>query len=195
MPEPHPAPVRLKIIGLVIIVLGLAADLGSKAFFEDYLGMDPGHQRAARRVEVIEGFFAWEGVYNPGVTFGLAAEKTEWILLLTALATIGLIFWFLKTRVPSKAIHVGLALIIAGALGNLYDRQRWAKVRDFILLYVGDAKWPNFNVADMCIVCGVTLVMWDALFGYSAKLHKAEMERKKAKKGAPTGTPGEVHEA
>lgn len=185
MPDPQPHPMRLKIIGLVIVVLGVAADLGSKAYFEDYLGMDPGHQRAARRVEVVEGFLAWEGTYNPGVTFGLAAGQTNIILVLTVLATMGLAFWFLRTSIRSKCLHVGLALIISGAIGNLYDRFIWHKVRDFVLVYLGSPgkesfKWPNFNVADTCIVVGVGLVMWDALFGYGAKQAKAAMEAKKA---------------
>ena len=62
-----------------------------------------------------------------------------------------------------------------------------AKLRDFVLIYFGEPgsesfKWPNFNVADMCIVFGVGFVMWDALFGLGAKEAKAQAERKKRAK-------------
>jgi signal peptidase II len=181
---------RFKVVGLVILVLGLAADLASKAWFEDYLGMDPDptHKVAARRVEVIEGFFAWEGTYNPGVTFGLAADQTTLILALTGLATLGLLGWFLGTRSGSRALHVGLAMILGGALGNLWDRYHWSKVRDFILVYTGEPgaesfKWPNFNVADSLIVVGVSLVMWDALFGWSARRAKLDAQARDAARG------------
>ncbi|MCA9315866.1 MAG: signal peptidase II [Planctomycetota bacterium] len=182
----------LKVVALVVLVLGLLADLGSKAWFEGYLGMDadPTVRSAARRVEVIEGFLAWEGAWNPGVTFGLAAHRTTEILALTGVATLALLAWLLATRNPSRLLHVGLAMILGGALGNLWDRWHWSKVRDFILVYTGEPgaesfKWPNFNVADSLIVVGVAFVMWDALFGSTAKRDKARaLERAAAAEGS-----------
>jgi signal peptidase II len=167
-PLSRPRARRLKVVGLVVIVVGVALDLASKAWLQDHLWMDPSPSRGgtSRRVEVIEGFFALEGTWNPGVTFGLAPNQTDLILALTAAATLGLVVWFLATRSTSRLLHAGLAMIIGGAFGNLYDRLRWAKVRDFFLFYVGDWKWPNFNVADSLIVVGVGFVIWDALFGH-----------------------------
>ncbi len=192
----------LKIVGLVIFVVVLVADLWSKAYMQDLLGLEPGPEvtRSARTIPVIEGFLAWQGTWNPGVTFGMLPGQTTTILVLTGVATLALFIWFLGTKLPSKCLHVGLALILAGALGNLYDRIQWDKVRDFILLYSGDIEnpdqwsifglqvwpWPNFNIADAGIVCGVILVLWDALFGVGAKDAKARYEAKKAAKAAET---------
>ena len=161
-------PWRLKVVALVLLVLGLVADLGTKAWFEDLLGMDPGTQGPFGEIDLIPGFFALQGTYNPGVTFGLAPGQTLPILLFTGVATLGLLAWLLSTRRASRMLHVALGMILAGALGNLWDRVHWSKVRDFFLLYTGDLsnpswRWPNFNVADAFIVVGVCMILLDEL--------------------------------
>lgn len=157
---------KLKILAVVIIIVMVAADLGTKAWMADLLGMAPapGVHGPFGRIEIIPGFLALEGIYNPGVTFGLAKGQTNLILLFTVVATLLLFVWLLATRQPSRMLHIGLGLVIAGALGNLWDRWHWAMVRDFILFYVGDWKWPNFNVADSCIVVGVIMILFDEIF-------------------------------
>lgn len=157
-------PRRLKLLALGVLVAGVALDLGTKAWFEDLLDMDPGSAGPFGRIELIPGFFALEGTYNPGVTFGLAPGKTGLILVFTLLATVALLTWLLLTRRRSVLLHVALGMILAGALGNLWDRLHWHKVRDFFLIYVGDPQaprfeWPNFNVADSMIVVGVVLIL------------------------------------
>jgi signal peptidase II len=167
---------KLKIVALTLLVVCLVADLVSKDMLADALGLRAGEPTGDRVIDVIPGFFALEGTWNPGVTFGLARGRTLEILILTTVATIALFTWLLATRNPSRLLHIGLGLIISGALGNLYDRVRFHEVRDFFLVYVGDRtnpddwKWPNFNVADSCIVIGVALVILEALFG---KAHQA----------------------
>ena len=161
---------RLKVLSLVLLVVGLVVDLGSKFLLQEHLNLKPGDHLGTPRQDLIPGFFALEGLWNPGVTFGLAPGHTTEILLLTSVATLALLTWLLATRSASRLLHVGLGLIISGALGNLYDRMRWHEVRDFFLVYLGDVNntswtWPNFNVADSCIVVGVGLVVLEALFG------------------------------
>lgn len=191
--EPSPAILsplkRIKAIGLLIFGVVLAADLWSKSYMQDLLGLaaGPDVRVSARSIDVIPGFLAWQGTWNPGVTFGMFAGETTFILILTGLATCALFVWFLGTKYAGKALHVGLSLIIAGAVGNLYDRVKWDKVRDFILVYLGDLEaptwtWPNFNIADSGIVCGVILVLWDSLFGLGAKRAKEKDEARRAAK-------------
>lgn len=161
-------PWRLKVVALLVLVVGLVADLGTKAWFEGLLGMDPGTQGPFGEIDLIPGFFALQGTYNPGVTFGLAPGQTPAILLFTGVATIGLLAWLLFTRSTSRTLHVALGMILAGALGNLWDRFHWSKVRDFFLIYTGDLaapswQWPNFNVADAFIVVGVGMILLDEL--------------------------------
>lgn len=160
---------RLKVLASLLLVVGVAADLLSKRWMQDALVLIPGEHASEKVKDVIPGFFALEGTWNPGVTFGLAQGRTVEILALTSAATLGLLTWLLATRNPSRLLHVGLSLIISGALGNLYDRIRWHEVRDFFLVYLGTIDqrrwtWPNFNVADSCIVVGVGMVVIEALF-------------------------------
>lgn len=159
---------RLKAVALLLMLVLLGLDLASKAWLQDELILRPG-RNGEREVDVLPGFFALQGTWNPGVTFGLARGYTWQILVITGTATLALLTWLLATRNPSRLLHVGLGLIISGALGNLYDRIRWSEVRDFFLVYLGrldkpDWTWPNFNVADAAIVVGVSLVIWDSLF-------------------------------
>jgi signal peptidase II len=60
-----------------------------------------------------------------------------------------------------------LALILGGAVGNLWDRLLSGKVVDFLLLYLGPHQWPAFNVADSAIVVGAGLLVVEILFGKS----------------------------
>jgi signal peptidase II len=182
---------KLKVWCTILLVATLVLDLWSKQYMQDLLGLspDPDVTASTRAIDVIPHFLAWQGTWNPGVTFGILPGETTLILLLTGLATIALSIWLAGTRSRSKCLHIGLAIILAGAIGNLYDRLLWNKVRDFILIYIGDLehptwKWPNFNVADSGIVCGVILVLWDALFGQGAKEAHAKHERAKARKAA-----------
>ena len=167
--SPVTRPMRLKVVALIVIVVGIALDLGTKAWMGDLLALDPDSAGPFGRIELIEGVFALEGTYNPGVTFGLAQGQTELILAFTFLATAVLGAWLFLTKRRNWLLHVALGMVLAGALGNLWDRLQWHKVRDFFLFYLGDPaapsfRWPNFNVADSMIVVGVGLILLDELF-------------------------------
>jgi len=65
-------------------------------------------------------------------------------------------------------VSIGLALILGGAVGNLYDRIIPGTVTDFLELYVGAFRWPAFNVADSAISIGAGLVLLDLLLARRA---------------------------
>ncbi len=168
-PPPVGRSTRWKVVGLVIVLVGIAADLWTKDLMQGLLGMTPEQPHGSeRQQEVIDGFLRFAGNWNAGVTFGMAAGLTQPILLFTMVASLGIGAWLLLTRSPSRVLHVALALILAGAIGNLHDRWRWKMVRDFIVVYWKDPsiwQWPAFNVADSMIVVGVSLILWLELFG------------------------------
>ena len=56
----------------------------------------------------------------------------------------------------------GLALVLGGAIGNLYDRVTLGYVVDFLYFHIDDWYWPAFNVADSAICVGVALLLWDS---------------------------------
>ena len=102
-------------------------------------------------------------VYNPGAAFGLSVgEASRWLftgLTLVALVVLGRLYR--ATRVGDRWRTLALALVCAGAIGNLIDRLRSdLGVVDFLDLGVGDLRWPTFNVADMAVTAGAVLLAW-----------------------------------
>ena len=98
---------------------------------------------------------------NEGVSFGRFAEGGD--LLIAAVAALAVAVAVAICVVPAR-YRWGLGLLLGGALGNLVDRIRFGAVVDFIDV----PWWPTFNLADVAIVAGVTLVVWQVLRGEPA---------------------------
>jgi signal peptidase II len=102
-------------------------------------------------------------VYNPGAAFGLhLGQYSRWIFMILTVAALG-ILWRLyqATRQGDVPRTLALALVSAGAIGNLIDRVRSPLgVVDFIDVGIGDMRWPTFNVADMAVSTGAFLLAW-----------------------------------
>ena len=114
---------------------------------------------------VIPGVFHVTRVNNTGAAFGILKGYGAVLLVLSAACILFLAVYllrsiFLKPREASGATRLSFAsqtawsLVIAGALGNLYDRFRYGYVVDFLDFRI----WPVFNVADASICAGVLLV-------------------------------------
>ncbi|HEY3347979.1 MAG TPA: signal peptidase II [Nitrospirota bacterium] len=118
---------------------------------------------AFETVPVIPNFFDIVHVRNKGAAFGILAMADSSfrmpVLLLSTAVAIGLLLYFIKiVREQDTLTLVALALIIGGAIGNLYDRIFYGHVVDFIDWYVGVHHWPAFNIADSGITVGVILL-------------------------------------
>src|SRR5690348_11306382 len=120
-------------------------------------------------IQVIPGFFRLTHVENRGAAFGLFADSpSEWkitVLVLfsvVALAIVSVLLW--RNTHSMQSTGIGLALILGGAVGNLWDRLLSGRVVDFLLFYVGQYQWPAFNVADSAIVVGAGLLVFEILF-------------------------------
>lgn len=102
--------------------------------------------------------------FNTGVTFGMfrdSAADAVWLLVLFKLGVVAmLLVWLRRARCLAEAI--GLGLTIGGALGNVVDRLRIGAVVDFVDWHYGGWHWPTFNLADVAIVCGVGLLVWES---------------------------------
>jgi signal peptidase II len=101
--------------------------------------------------------------FNPGAAFSFLAGATgwqRWLFTIVAIAACALMLWLLR-RGGSRWLCGGLALIIGGALGNLWDRLTIGTVVDFVLVHYGGWSFPAFNVADSAITLGAAALILD----------------------------------
>ncbi len=129
-------------------------------------------------IQIIPGFFRLTHVENRGAAFGLFADSTSsWtvgVLVLCSLVALVIVIALLWRNSHSMNVTgIGLALILGGALGNLWDRLLTGRVVDFLLFYIGPYQWPAFNVADSAIVIGAGLLVFEILFDKSPATEKS----------------------
>ena len=144
------------LIGLAV----LALDQWTKWLIEAHLPEQSSH-------EVIPGLLHISHVRNTGVAFGLFAnggrDGSSWVLSLFGLVALGLIaFLFHRTPAKDRGLLAALSLVLGGAIGNLFDRISSGAVTDFIAVYLGSYRWPDFNVADSAISIGLVLILIDS---------------------------------
>ncbi len=115
------------------------------------------------RVEVtpfLDLVMAW----NTGVSYSLFRAESDLgryaLLAVALLATLALGVWLWRSE--KWPLALGLGMIIGGALGNAYDRWAYGAVADFFYFHLGSFSWYVFNVADVAIVAGVGLLLYDS---------------------------------
>ncbi|MEO5700998.1 MAG: signal peptidase II [Casimicrobiaceae bacterium] len=114
--------------------------------------------------KVITAFFSLVLSFNTGAAFSFLAGAggwQRWMFAGIAIAATGLIVWLLR-RGGDRWYCLGLALILGGALGNLWDRLAIGAVVDFLLFHYRDWYYPAFNVADSAITVGAALLIVDS---------------------------------
>jgi len=186
-PPAHPAAGRrtaaIALFVLVALVV-FAADLGLKSYAFSHITDTPVLLNASYPptfgvphhdpAVLIPSVLNLQLTANAGAIFGMG-KGSRWVFVCVSVAAglfISRIFW----RSPAKAtaLHVGLGLILAGALGNLYDRLFFGLVRDMLHLFPGvelpfGLTWPGgirglypwiFNLADVALLVGVAMVGW-----------------------------------
>lgn len=112
----------------------------------------------------VTGFFSLVLAFNTGAAFSFLAAADgwqRWLFAGLAMAASVVIVWLLR-RGGSVLNCLGLALILGGALGNLWDRLALGKVVDFLLFHYAGWAYPAFNVADSAITVGAILVILDS---------------------------------
>jgi signal peptidase II len=157
-----------------IAAIGCAADLWTKQRVFSWLGMPGGETR-----------WLWTGVagfqtsLNEGALFGMGQGWTAAFVVLSAISAAAILYsLFFRGAARDLFLTVALACVVAGILGNLYDRLglpglRWNfsnppfhhvgdavyAVRDWIRVVIVRFDWPNFNLADSLLVCGCLLLL------------------------------------
>jgi signal peptidase II len=148
----------LLLISLVVVVL----DRWSKWWVTRHIEL-------GSAIPVIPKVFRISHVLNDGAAFSLfsdsaSPEHVRWVLIgFSTLAAVAVLIALVKMGRAFTLTTVALALVLGGAIGNDYDRIRFASVVDFLEVHIVHYHWPDFNVADSAIVVGACLLLLDAL--------------------------------
>lgn len=116
-----------------------------------------------RNYEIVDGFFNITLVKNAGAAFGVLQGGRVFFIAASGLAILLITYLGVKLPHEDRARRVWLGLILGGAVGNLVDRVRFGEVVDFIQIGFRGHYWPVFNVADVGVTVGATLLILYAL--------------------------------
>lgn len=146
------------LIALVVLMLDQITKIYFDSRFELY-----------ETVDVIPPLLNWTLAYNHGAAFSFLADQAgwqKWFFAVLGLAVAVFLTVYIR-QVPrmAKALSLGLALVLGGAIGNVVDRFLYGYVIDFIHVHYADIwHYPIFNIADIGICIGMVLVVYDMLF-------------------------------
>ncbi len=134
--------------------------------------------------DLIPGILRFTYVENRGAAFGMLANNRWVFLVLSTLTIICLLGFMIYSKPQSRLERAGLALVLAGGIGNMIDRVMLGYVIDFIDFCAFPKIWNwVFNIADSCICIGVGLLIL-----YVIKLSIAEYKAEKKRRSEPEDT-------
>ncbi len=145
----------LKYLSISAIVI--AVDLYTKHLIQQAFEYGDKH--------TITSFFDFVRYHNEGSAFGFlndAGGWQKWFFNAISIVASIVILYLLKKHAKEKLFCTALALVLGGALGNLYDRITLGYVVDFLNFHINNHYWPAFNVADSAICVGVALLLLDS---------------------------------
>ncbi len=174
---------------LAVLIIGLTFDLGSKTWSFNHVAgapieldrnelladpfLNPIPRHDSVKVLPLE-LLDLQLVINRGAVFGIGSDKRMFFIVFTLFALgAGLFVFGRYTQRHHHLAHMALGLILAGGLGNLYDRVLFGVVRDFLHMFPGwnlpmGWRWPGgspnlfpwvFNIADVMLLAGIGLLM------------------------------------
>ncbi|HET8729833.1 MAG TPA: signal peptidase II [Moraxellaceae bacterium] len=145
---------------LWLTVAVISLDLATKAWFST-------HMQEGQSIDLLP-VFSWTLAHNYGAAFSFlhdAGGWQRWLFGGIALAvSAGILWWLSRLKANEGLLAAGLALVLGGALGNLYDRVTLGYVVDFIHVHYGSWHFPAFNIADCGITVGAAILIIDSLF-------------------------------
>jgi signal peptidase II len=116
--------------------------------------------------------FSWFNLtlqYNTGAAFSFLSDAGGWqryfFSVVAVVISAVLVVWLYRMPRQQRLLALALALILGGALGNVWDRLLLGHVVDFISVHYGGYYFPAFNIADSAISVGAVLMIFDSLFG------------------------------
>jgi signal peptidase II len=167
-------------ITLAVVVLDQITKIAVKGIAIPFLGITISGMEYGQSYNVFGDFFKVTFVENPGMAFGIDVSDTSKLLLslFSLVASIGIIIYMFKVRNESFPVRLSLALILAGAIGNLIDRTFYGIIYDYAPIFYGRVvdffnvdffdftlfnhtyeRWPIFNIADASVSIGVVMLL------------------------------------
>lgn len=132
----------------LLAIIVLLIDQGSKILVRRTMNL-------GESIPVIQDVFHLTYIENTGVAFGMFSGHTKVFVAVSLVVLIGLLFFAWKERTHSLLLHYGVAMVTAGALGNIIDRMVKSSVTDMFDCRI----WPIFNVADIAVCVGFGLLI------------------------------------
>jgi len=175
------------VLFLCLALGGAAFDLATKSLIFAEVG-EPGSPPVA----IVPGILELHTNYNPGALWGFGRTLPHSSLIfagLSVLAGLAIVVWlFVGGAASSLPLTIALGLIMAGAIGNCYDRLVHGRVRDFVHFHVDSINfdWAIFNFADTMLVAGAIILALFAVRPEPAEAESTEEARKVAKDPSPS---------
>ncbi|MDD3923774.1 MAG: signal peptidase II [Erysipelotrichaceae bacterium] len=138
-----------------VVILGiiLLIDLISKYYIQSIMTLGDS-------IEVIKDFFYITYVHNTGAAWGILSGKLEIFFVITIVVIVLIMYIIFTTDHNKKLLRLALIVILAGTLGNFFDRVVFGYVRDFLNFYPFGYDFPVFNIADTALTIGYILLAW-----------------------------------
>ena len=113
-------------------------------------------------------------MHNTGAAFSMLSQAGGWqrwlFIILAFTVSVAIVVWLINLPADKLWMACALALILGGAMGNLWDRMTLTYVIDFIDVYYRDWHWPAFNTADSAISIGAVMLVIDTFWFGEAKV-------------------------
>jgi signal peptidase II len=152
-------------LGAITALITGAADQASKLWLLRVY--DLATKGAVKVMPFVDFVLTW----NTGISYGWFQQEGplgQWALLTLKVIAVALL-WIWLARAHSRLTALALGLIIGGAIGNAIDRLLYGAVADFVLLHLETASWRFnwyvFNLADVAIVAGVAILLYESVWG------------------------------
>lgn len=152
--------VRKNLSWLWLSLLVIVLDLLSKNIVSSKMVL-------GQSIEVLP-VFSWTLAHNYGAAFSFLHDAGGWqrwfFAGIALVVSVGIVWWLKTLQANARFLALALALVLGGAIGNLYDRILLGYVVDFIHVHYGSWNFPAFNIADSAITVGAIMLVIDSLF-------------------------------
>lgn len=172
---------RVLYVSLVLVLVDQISKLFVKGFSIPFMNLYVQGLEYAEKHNIIGSFLRITFVENPGMAFGIdpGVSSKLFLSLFSVVASVAIVIYLYKVRDEELNLRLALALILAGAVGNLIDRVFYGVFFDYAPLFYGKVvdfididffdinlfgyaydRWPIFNVADMAVSIGVVMLIF-----------------------------------